>query len=69
MAQPTRDDRPWWLGGEERCDFCLERYVYEMEVRCLHCDRPVCPMCVVTITERRERVCAECGPATADGEG
>ena len=69
MDGSTRERRPWWLGGEERCEFCLERYVYEMEVRCVDCDRPSCPVCAVTVTARRERYCPDCVPAPAGGEG
>ncbi|MBW3533931.1 MAG: hypothetical protein KY453_01730 [Gemmatimonadetes bacterium] len=69
MAQPARDDHPWWTGGEERCAFCLGRYVHEMEIRCLHCDRPMCPLCVVTVSARRERLCPECEPSSPGGEG
>ncbi len=69
MAEPAREDRPWWLRGEERCDFCLERYAYEMEVRCVGCDRPVCPVCAVRVQVRRETFCPECAPGAAAPSG
>ncbi len=63
MPDPSR---PTLLAPEtERCDFCLQPYVYELEFRCFDCDRPICPICVVTIRARRESRCPECVP----GEG
>lgn len=76
----------WWLaGGSEVCDFCLQRYAWEVEVRCVACDRPVCPVCVVTVRERvperagperapreragPERFCPECFPGGGRTEG
>lgn len=58
--------RPWWLGGGATCGFCLQSYVLELEIRCVDCDRPMCPWCAATITERIELVCDECG-AECDG--
>ena len=40
---------PWWAhGGSERCPRCLQLYAYEVEFRCVDCDGPLCPFCVVT---------------------
>jgi hypothetical protein len=36
---------PRWV-GREQCGFCLQLYVYELELRCWECDRPLCPCCV-----------------------
>ncbi|CAN5729954.1 hypothetical protein BH23GEM11_BH23GEM11_00460 [soil metagenome] len=52
---------PWWLGGEEQCEVCLQVYVLEMEVRCVDCDGPHCPHCSVAWRERGLRGCAGCG--------
>ncbi len=51
----------WWIdGGGETCDFCLQRYAYEVERRCSRCDGPACPRCVVKIRETRQSVCVGC---------
>lgn len=50
---------PWQAGGEERCDFCHTFYIYEMEVRCLACDRAVCPCCV-RVTRTEGVFCPDC---------
>ncbi len=36
---------PRWV-GREQCGFCLQLYVYELELRCWECDRPLCPCCL-----------------------
>jgi hypothetical protein len=65
------DDRgraPWWLaGGGERCRICLQRYVLEMELRCVACDLGTCPFCAVVVHETREVHCAHCVPAGLAG--
>jgi hypothetical protein len=54
---------PWWVnGGELRCGFCAQRYADEVEYRCVACDTPVCPECVVVVRERGERYCPSCPP-------
>lgn len=58
----TQDDTtPYWLGGDETCSFCLQRYHYEAEYRCVGCDRAVCPQCVV-IVRLGSAWCPECRP-------
>ncbi len=61
---PPRSDRtytrPWWLGGGERCEVCLQPYVLEMEVCCEDCDGPHCPFCHWAWRERGLRGCARC---------
>lgn len=48
----NQSDLPWWIDeGFETCTFCLQRYSYEMEYRCLECDAPICPMCIVDVHE------------------
>ena len=57
---------PWWIErGEEDCPHCAQTYSYEVEVRCFECDAPVCPMCVVRLTERI--VCPDCREAAKEG--
>lgn len=61
MVQPPSKPTytpPWWLGGGERCEVCLQPYVLEMEVRCVNCDGPHCPFCE----------CARCRSEEEDGE-
>jgi hypothetical protein len=67
MAEPA--EIPWWLDeGEERCDFCLQTYAYEVEVRCVDCDQPSCPHCAVLIRERRTvHHCPECTGRSWEG--
>jgi hypothetical protein len=58
-----KDVHRWWIeGGAETCGFCLERYSYEGEYRCVECDRAVCPMCVLEIRGRHAVYCPECQP-------
>jgi hypothetical protein len=61
LSSKTRN--PWWVaGGQERCGFCAQTYVYEVEYRCVSCDAPVCPHCVVIVRTRRESYCPSCPP-------
>lgn len=53
----TRVDR--WSGSES-CGFCLQTYVYALEVHCTGCDRPVCPLCLVTVRIDAQRFCPPC---------
>lgn len=51
--------KPWWLtADDEECPGCFQGYAYELEVRCIDCDSPLCPTCVV----RRGKavLCREC---------
>ena len=51
---------PWWLaGGEETCPSCEQRYAYEVEVRCVDCDGPMCPVCAAWIEQ-------ECQPGQSE---
>jgi hypothetical protein len=50
----------WWLDeGGESCPRCLQTYAYEVEVRCVECDGPLCPHCAVRVTELVVR-CPDC---------
>lgn len=66
-GEASREAVPWWAGGgSESCPFCHQSYVYELEVRCHRCDRPLCPQCVVT--ERLTVVSHRCPECTEDAE-
>lgn len=60
-SDPTAE-ASWLLHGAERCEGCEQLYAYEVEVRCVDCDRAMCPFCVVTV--RGEATCGACD----DGE-
>lgn len=69
----TSLERPWWLDAgcaetAEECGFCLGTYAVEAEVRCVDCDRPMCPLCVVVVRETASFRCADCAAAPL-GEG
>ena len=58
---------PWWLaGGDETCPSCERRYAYEIEVRCIDCDGPMCPVCAAWV-ERRS-YCKGCAPRSGEGK-
>jgi hypothetical protein len=65
-------ERPYWLGdGTERCGACTHGYVYEMEYRCVACDRGVCCHCVrihATTAEVLWVLCPECEADEREGE-
>lgn len=51
----------WWQrGAQERCEFCLESYTYEVEYRCVECDAPICPLCIRVTRVRRVVLCPAC---------
>lgn len=51
----------WWLeSGAGECPFCEVSLHEEVYVHCIHCDRPVCPICYVERTEVREISCPDC---------
>ncbi len=57
-----------WLGeGPERCEHCLQGYALEVEVRCVACDRPGCPHCVVRV--RRQPTWILCPACAEEGGG
>lgn len=60
--------RPWWLeAGAERCEVCELAHHYEITVRCVACDRPLCPSCAVEVRETRSLWCADCHAAEDTG--
>ena len=66
MSMSQSSPAPWWAprgsGAEaERCSFCLGVYAYELEVRCVDCDRPMCPVCAVEVRRTEVQVCLDCG--------
>lgn len=36
---------------QEQCPACLQLYRYELEYRCVLCDEPLCPLCVMRVRE------------------
>ena len=57
---------PWWLSqGDEECPHCEGDYIFETEVRCVQCDAPICPMCVVRVGRRV--LCPGCKPRPKSG--
>lgn len=61
---------PYWLeGGTETCSGCTHLYVYQMEYRCVACDRGICCHCVRFDVTTRDVLCAECqAEAEADDD-
>lgn len=52
---------PWWVEhGIEACCGCGQRCAYELQVRCVACDGPLCPVCLVRLTRTREASCSDC---------
>lgn len=70
MTDPASIVDPAWLGeGPERCGFCLQGYSVEVEVRCVACDEPGCPHCVVRVRARPGRLlCPSCADEGVAGE-
>jgi hypothetical protein len=44
--------------GTEVCPVCHQSYVRELEYRCVDCDSPLCPSCVVI--EKTNHSCPDC---------
>jgi len=57
-ARARRALRWWQARGTETCSACAHSYHYEMEYRCVDCDRGVCALCAVR--EREAVYCPEC---------
>ena len=62
-SNPQHTHDRWWLSGEQTCGFCAQFYCVEVEYRCVDCDRPVCPICAITVRESRQVFCPECARA------
>lgn len=42
----------WWnRPGWEECPSCRGSYNLEVEIRCVRCDSPLCPLCAVVLRE------------------
>jgi hypothetical protein len=52
--------------AHEQCPSCLQLYVYELEVRCVHCDGPACQFCAVRVAG--VWICAPCNRPGGDME-
>ncbi|MDM7916936.1 MAG: hypothetical protein ACE15D_03075 [Candidatus Eisenbacteria bacterium] len=57
------------LEGTERCPHCLQLHVLEQEYRCVLCDGPVCPFCVVIEEGAQDILCPSCSDAERRGRG
>jgi hypothetical protein len=59
VRKAARRALAWWQGrGTETCAHCSASYHYEMERRCVDCDRGVCAVCAVHV--RESVYCPEC---------
>lgn len=52
-----------WAEGSDECPHCGQRYAYELEARCMHCDDPMCPVCMLRV--RGQTRCPRCIAAEA----
>lgn len=48
-----------WFEGDETCPTCLQLYALEAQVRCVDCDQPFCPFCIVEV--RAQPLLHRCG--------
>lgn len=61
MRRSSNTPVPWWSEpGPDACEFCLSAFHVEVGFYCWECDRPVCPVCVVTRLEQKAVFCPEC---------
>jgi hypothetical protein len=65
MSESQSSGAPWWApdafhSEAEECSFCFGVYAYELEVRCVDCDRPMCPVCAVSVRRTEVHVCLDC---------
>lgn len=66
-APHMKPPRPYWLTeGTETCSGCTHTYHYEVERRCVGCDRGVCEHCMVKVRETHEVFCPECAQEAED---
>lgn len=61
----NRESRPWWLdAGDTTCEVCEDPRHAEAFVRCVDCDRLLCPTCFVEVADEAVVVvCPECAEA------
>jgi transcription elongation factor Elf1 len=64
MRSKKARQKPWWLAGEEECPHCGQLYAYEVEVRCVACDGPICPHC--SVRSASMHYCPDCGASGGD---
>lgn len=64
MNRNTSPWPAWWnQPGPDECEFCHRPFHVEVGYYCADCDRPVCPVCVVTV-----RDCIACPECCTQGE-
>jgi hypothetical protein len=59
----------WLQYGTESCHCCSHAYVYELELRCVGCDRGVCEQCALIERATAEAWCAACRDEQQSGGG
>jgi hypothetical protein len=59
---PTRKRAPvaWWWSRDAHCEFCSQGYAYGAQYHCIHCDRPICPLCIVVRGKKHRHYCPQC---------
>lgn len=55
------------VNATQTCPFCLQLYPYEVEYRCVQCDEPVCPFCIVEV-KLEQRCCPSCAVSELEAE-
>jgi hypothetical protein len=64
--KPKGKDPYWLSGGTEICQVCQQPYIYEMEHRCVTCDRGICPICAFMEPRTSEIFCPDCCSETPE---
>ena len=65
MARDPSPGPAWWdEAGPDVCEFCQHAFHVEVGFYCADCDRPVCPVCVITLSSRA--ACPECDCGSED---
>lgn len=51
--------------ADEPCLHCFHGYALHLQLHCVECDRPMCPLCAVSVRRRSAIVCLECATESA----
>ena len=61
MSRERFSGAAWWdEAGPDYCEFCQHTFYVEVGFYCADCDRPICPVCVVTVHGQEGVTCSEC---------